>query len=119
MNEQLLLPLGLLVLFFIYKRFKASKVKEQLATLKLEDVQLLDVRTKAEFDGFNAPGSLNIPVQSLITGNTTGLDKNKTLVVYCASGMRSASACGWLKKQGYKAINAGTVGNVIQNINNQ
>ncbi|MCJ2376953.1 rhodanese-like domain-containing protein [Vibrio sp. ZSDZ34] len=117
MNEQLILVIGLLALFFLYKRFKANKVKAQLATLDSKDIQLLDVRSEAEFSGFNAPGSLNIPVHSLVAGNTKGLDKSKTLVVYCASGMRSGSACVWLKKQGYKVINAGTVASVVQHIN--
>ncbi|MDB1126105.1 rhodanese-like domain-containing protein [Vibrio algarum] len=116
MNEQWLLIIGLFALFFFYRRFKANKVKEQLAMLNIEETQLLDVRTEAEFAGFNVPDSLNIPVQSLITGNTKGLNKNKTLLVFCASGMRSSSACVWLKKQGYNVINAGTVGNVIQHV---
>ncbi len=116
MNEQLILVIGLLALFFLYRRFKANNVKAQLATLDRKDIQLLDVRSEAEFAGFNAPGSVNIPVQSLIAGNTKGLDKSKTLVVFCASGMRSSSACVWLKKQGYKTINAGTVGAAIQHV---
>ncbi len=116
MNDQLILILGLFALFFLYRRFKANKVKAELSGLNTMDIQLLDVRSEAEFSGFNAPGSLNIPVQSLITGNTKGLDKNKTVVVYCASGMRSTSACVWLKKPGYTVINAGTVGSVVQNI---
>lgn len=116
MNDQLILIVGLFALLFLYRRFKANKVKAELSGLNTMDTQLLDVRSETEFSGFSAPGSLNIPVQSLILGNTKGLDKNKTVVVYCASGMRSTSACAWLKKEGYTVINAGTVGRVIQNI---
>lgn len=117
MNEQLMLVLGVFALFFLYKRFKANRAKAQLAMLDIKETQWLDVRSESEFAGFSAPGSINIPVQSLIAGNTKGLDENKTLVVYCASGMRSGSACVWLKKQGYKVINVSTVNNVIQHMN--
>lgn len=112
-----MLALGVFALFLLYRRFKGNKVNAQLALLNSEEIQLVDVRTKGEFAGFNASNSLNIPVQALIAGNTEGLDKNKTLIVYCASGVRSSTASAWLKKQGYKVFNAGTVGNVIQHLN--
>ncbi|WP_163930096.1 rhodanese-like domain-containing protein [Paraferrimonas sp. SM1919] len=111
------LPLMLVGLFIAYRIYKSKKAKALLANLNPNDIQLVDVRTESEFAAISAPNSLNIPVQSLMTGNTKSLDKNKTLVVYCASGMRSGSAVMWLKKQGYNAINVGTVGAVIKHLN--
>lgn len=116
MNEQFLIVISLLAAIFIYKKWKANRASHVLAQLSLDDIQLVDVRSEMEYAGISAPGSINIPVQSLIAGNTKKLDKSKTLVVYCASGMRSGSACLWLKKQGYTVLNAGTVGNVIQHL---
>lgn len=117
MNDPIFLIAAIVVAFIIYKKIKANRIKAQLAVLDFNDVQLLDVRSESEFVGFHAPGSLNIPVQALLAGNTAELNKQKTLVVYCASGMRSAGAVTWLKKQGYNAINAGTVGYVVQHLN--
>ncbi|GLO61941.1 rhodanese-like domain-containing protein [Vibrio sp. MACH09] len=116
MNEQLLIPLIMLAFFIVYKKFRAKQAISTLSELNINEIQLVDVRSEAEFARFNAPESLNIPVQSLISGSTKGLENSKTIVVYCASGMRSVTAATWLKKQGYKVINAGTVGNVIQGI---
>ncbi|WP_375750518.1 rhodanese-like domain-containing protein [Vibrio sp. HN007] len=113
---QLLIFLAAIILFIAYKKYRSNQVVSALSELNADELQLLDVRSEAEFAGFNAPESLNIPVQALMAGNTKGLDNSKTILVYCASGMRSAPAATWLKKQGYNVINAGTVGNVIQSI---
>jgi len=67
---------------------------------------LLDVRSPGEFSAGALPGARNIPVQSL--GSRLGeLPKGKPIVVYCASGMRSASALGLLKKNGFDAYDLG------------
>ncbi|WED23796.1 rhodanese-like domain-containing protein [Vibrio sp. JC009] len=116
MNNQILIFLAIAVIFIAYKKYRSRQVMSALSELNVNDILLLDVRSEAEFAGFNAPESLNIPVQSLVSGSTKGLDNSKTIVVYCASGMRSVTAATWLKKQGYKVVNAGTVGNVIQAI---
>jgi rhodanese-related sulfurtransferase len=116
MNEQLLIFLAIIVAFIVYKRFRSRQVLSALAKLSMDEIQLLDVRSEAEYASFNVQESLNIPVQSLVSGNTKGLDNTKTIIVYCASGVRSATAAAWLKKQGYKAMNAGTVGNVMKGI---
>lgn len=116
MNDQIIIIVTIVVAFFLYKKIKANRVKAKLSELNPNDIQLVDVRSESEFEGFNAPGSINIPVQSLLAGNTKGINKQKVIVVYCASGMRSAGAAAWLKKQGYTTINAGTVGNVIQSL---
>jgi phage shock protein E len=67
---------------------------------------LLDVRSRAEFSGGALPGALNVPVQEL--GARLGeLPKEKPLVVYCASGMRSASAVSMLRARGFDAHDLG------------
>lgn len=64
---------------------------------------LLDVRTPAEFSGGHIPGSLNIPLQELHT-KLKKLDKNKTIITCCASGMRSASARKLLLENGFPNV---------------
>jgi phage shock protein E len=68
--------------------------------------QIIDVRTKAEFDSGNIPGSKNIPLQVLGT-QLAKLDKNKPVITCCASGMRSATAKGILKSNGFKEVHNG------------
>ena len=73
-----------------------------------DDIVVVDVRNKAEHHAFNL-GGLNIPLDELATPsediNLAGnLDKNKTLLLYCQSGIRSQQACHLLSAKNYKAI---------------
>lgn len=67
---------------------------------------LLDVRTAGEFAAGALPGAKNIPVQSLAS-RLGELAKDRPIVVYCASGMRSASALSLLEKHGFEAYDLG------------
>lgn len=116
MNEQFLIFLAIIVLVVVYKQFRAKRAIAVLSELSRDEIQLLDVRSESEFAGFNVPGSLNIPVQMLLAGKTAKLEQTKTVVVYCASGMRSATAATWLKKKGFNVVDAGTVGNVMRGV---
>jgi len=68
---------------------------------------VVDVRTPEEFADGAYPGALNIPVQEL--GARAGeIPKGKPVVVYCASGARSAFAARMLKANGWAdVVNAG------------
>jgi phage shock protein E len=64
---------------------------------------VVDVRTSEEFADGAYPGALNIPVQEL--GSRAGeIPKDKPVVVYCASGARSAFAARVLKANGWKDV---------------
>jgi phage shock protein E len=67
--------------------------------------KLVDVRSPAEHAAGHIDGSVNIPVQEL-GGRMTelGADKKKPVVVYCASGMRSASAASMLRRAGFADV---------------
>lgn len=65
-------------------------------------LQLLDVRTKPEHMRARIAGSALIPVQEL-AGRLGELDPARPVLVYCASGGRSASALSQLLKAGFKA----------------
>ncbi len=70
--------------------------------------QLIDVRSQGEFSGGHIFGSENIPLQS-IAGNLGKIKKDKAIIVFCASGMRSASAKAILKANGFNEVhNAGS-----------
>lgn len=69
-----------------------------------EDFLLLDVRTSQENAMQAIPGSYLIPLQEL-GYRVNELPKNKEIVVYCRVGNRSAYACSYLARLGYKVKN--------------
>lgn len=76
--------------------------KKSIASKK---VQLLDVRTLAEFSAGNITGATNLDVKSEQFKDMAGkLDKKRPVAVYCRSGMRSANAANILKEMGFKKI---------------
>lgn len=76
------------------------------AALVAAGAQIIDVRTKEEFSGGHIKGSVNIPLNSL-SNNLGKIKKNKPVITCCASGMRSASAKGILKANGYTEVHNG------------
>lgn len=75
--------------------------------IKSENVQVLDVRTKEEFDEGHLDGAKQIDIKkdNFLEIAETALDKSKTIAVYCRSGKRSAEAAKRLSGDGYKVIN--------------
>lgn len=71
-----------------------------------DNVVVLDVRTPDEFTQAHIQGAVLMPVQ-LLSQNLSELDdsKNKKILVYCASGMRSVAASRILSENGFTAIN--------------
>jgi phage shock protein E len=69
-----------------------------------EDFLLLDVRTPQEHAAQAIEGSYLLPVQEL-SFRMDELPRNKEIVVYCRVGNRSAYACSYLTRLGYKVTN--------------
>jgi rhodanese-related sulfurtransferase len=88
----------------------ATKVKivgvEEFDKLRANKTNVvLDVRTAREFKAGHVPGALNIDFNSPDFGQRIGeLDKNKTDLVHCAAGVRSAKACQKLELIGFKEL---------------
>lgn len=87
-----------------------AKLKELLfgpsvdfAKMVKDGAQIIDVRTKAEFQSGHIRGSINIPLNALESG-LSRINKQKPVITCCASGMRSASAKGFLKSRGYNEV---------------
>jgi phage shock protein E len=68
---------------------------------------IVDVRSQGEFKSGNIKGSVNIPLPE-IAGSLSKIPKNKVIITCCASGMRSGSAKGILKSNGYDVQNGGS-----------
>jgi rhodanese-related sulfurtransferase len=74
-------------------------------TIESKKVQLLDVRTPAEFSAGNIAGATNMDVKNdQFKVMASKLDKKRPVAVYCRSGARSATAAGILKEMGFKKI---------------
>ena len=69
-------------------------------------VQVLDVRTAGEFSGSHLKNVMlaDWTNKAQFEERIKYLDKNKTLLVYCAAGGRSGQAAVWLKEQGFKEV---------------
>lgn len=69
-----------------------------------EKVQIVDVRTHAEFAGGHIAGAVNVPIQSLrreLPG--LGLDPSKPVVTICKTAHRSVPATRILRAHGFDA----------------
>jgi phage shock protein E len=73
---------------------------------------LLDVRSLAEYASAHIDGALHLPLDQLQHHAPRLLpDPAQALIVYCASGARSAFACAVLAQMGYqRAMNGGGMG---------
>ncbi len=71
------------------------------------NVQVLDVRTADEYKNGHIKNALQADWlnQPQFTDRTQYLDKSKTILVYCASGGRSAKAATWLTQNGFNVVN--------------
>ena len=77
--------------------------KVDYKVLLANGAQIIDVRTKGEFQSGHIKGAVNIPLDSL-KNNLSKLKKDKPVITCCASGMRSAAAKNILKSNGFKEV---------------
>ena len=87
-----------------------TKVKridvEQYDKLRADtNVVVLDVRSPAEFQTGHIPGATNIDINSSkFSDKIAALDTNKTYLVNCAVGMRSAKAAKKMESMGFNKL---------------
>lgn len=106
----LIIIIILLILVFIVTMISLNKpsviqkpnTNEIKEIIQDENVILIDVRTKVEYDSGHIKGAINIPNTEI--GNTINYDKNKIIAVYCRTGKRSSEAAKTLAKLGYTKI---------------
>ena len=78
---------------------------EATLLMNREDALVLDVRETGEWSGGHITGARHIALAQL-DKRLSELDKfkDKPIIVVCASGNRSSSACGQLKKHGFEKV---------------
>jgi rhodanese-related sulfurtransferase len=69
-----------------------------------DPVVLLDVREDWETALCRLDNATHIPIEE-IEFRTAELDPADEIVVYCHHGVRSAAVAGFLRQQGFKAVN--------------
>lgn len=71
-----------------------------------EEIVILDVRQPEEKREGSIPTSILIPLGELpIHINELEPFKDREIIVHCRTGMRSAQACQFLSKEGFKTVN--------------
>jgi rhodanese-related sulfurtransferase len=85
-----------------------QQVKEELSK---GNVNLIDIRESEELQNGKIPGAVNAPrgmlefyADSSLPYYRPEFDKNKRIILHCASGGRSALAVKTLKEMGYENI---------------
>ncbi len=80
------------------ERISATDLEQKLDK---EEVVLIDVRKKSEFDSEHVIGAINVPLNQ-INEHLAMFPKDKLFVVHCAGGYRSMIAASILKARGWE-----------------
>jgi rhodanese-related sulfurtransferase len=116
--KTLLLLLVLVVVFVVVKKVMAGpsiSPAEADERLKAGIAVLVDVREPDEWaDGVAEPALLcsfsDLRGERAQWKAVLEANRDKELIVYCASGARSGIVAGMLRKEGFNAVNAGGYG---------
>ena len=80
-----------------YRTIASNEAMSLIATGAI----IVDVRTAEEYNEGHISGAINIPVDNI---SEITYDKDAKIIVYCASGVRSATAAKTLVDAGYTNI---------------
>lgn len=112
-NQILYLVLAVTAVWIISSIVKNAVTRLLVKKALQAGASVIDVRTAAEYDSGHFNGAVNIPLDSLAGNKRLPDSREKTVIVYCASGARSRMAAGILTSAGYsRVINAGGIGNM-------
>ncbi len=84
-------------------KIKSITPKEFASQIKSGKENILDVRRPGEFDSSHVKNAKHLELASF-PKNLNSLDKNKTYLIYCASGNRSVTAASILKAKGFEKV---------------
>jgi len=89
----------------IKKRIHEATPEQVQDLIRSGDVQLGDVREKDEWNAGHITGAVHVPKSYLEQWAEDRLpEKDKTTILYCAAGVRSAMAADTLQKLGYQNV---------------
>ena len=85
-----------------YQKISAEEAYEMMAS---QEVVVVDVRTRKEYDGGHIENAVLVPSESIGSEMPEALpDKEATLLIYCRSGRRSKEAAQKLLSLGYQSV---------------
>lgn len=96
---------GFVIVFLVRRFFVKAAPSVDVQALLDGGAVLVDVRSPGEFSSGSLKGAKNIPMGS----PPAGLDTSVPIVVFCASGMRSAKVAQDWSKQGFQVTNLGSI----------
>jgi rhodanese-related sulfurtransferase len=100
--------LGVIIAYFAWRLLNPILVRRRLPALLEAGAQVVDVRGPGEFASGHFASSVNIPLQE-VGARAGDLDRNRPVIVCCASGTRSAMAAFRLRRLGFRSVvNAGS-----------
>jgi rhodanese-related sulfurtransferase len=102
-NLPLYVGLALLAAWLLSSKLGKTSPSEARALVE-RGAKLVDVRSASEFAAGHLPGALNVPVGEIGRRAKELGDPQAPVVVYCASGMRSASAARSLRALGFAHV---------------
>jgi phage shock protein E len=103
-NTSLYIGIAALAALIIFQRLRAKKAPASLVLEKIKSgARVIDVRSPQEFAGPSYPKAKNIPLDAL-PSRMGELPKDRPIVLYCASGARSAQAARLLRKAGFADV---------------
>ena len=85
-----------------YQKISAEEAYKMMTS---QEVVVVDVRTREEYDGGHIENAVLVPNESIGSEMPEALpDKEATLLVYCRSGRRSKEAAQKLLALGYQSV---------------
>lgn len=84
------------------KTITAAKAKEMID--RNDNIIILDVREKEEFESGHIKNAINIPLNDIEDVTDEILNPECDILVYCRSGVRSISAARILGELGYQNV---------------
>ncbi|MCK9535976.1 MAG: rhodanese-like domain-containing protein [Bacilli bacterium] len=85
-----------------YKKINANKL---FYLYSFNNCIIVDIRTPLEYARGHIPGSLNIPLETLIKQPMLYLNPHFTYYIICKNGTRSAQLVTKLAQQSYPVVN--------------
>lgn len=85
--------------------FRSISQEEAMRIMEEEECTVVDVRTPSEYAEGHVPNAVNLPVETIEEMAPKELaDKERLLLLYCRTGVRSKQAAGILTELGYTNV---------------
>jgi hydroxyacylglutathione hydrolase len=68
-----------------------------------EELNVLDVRRRGEYDAGHVPDAVNVPLD-LLPEQLDAVDRSKPIAVICQGGYRSSAAASILQRHGFRDL---------------